>query len=162
MYLNFVKVFTAWLENTAANPLAQAKVSLWDLQVELLTKNARQGEYAIPREVLRDRLLAQMGTSPVPEMIWREAPGSVPGLNGEEPPKVVLGLVGAMMDDKPDPLIMFGGARRLSGGDASVKTVHGCPGYEMAVGVMLGMLTTLLLAGTLRPTASPTIVTWVT
>ena len=43
-----------------------------------------------------------------------------------------------------------------------LETIHACPGYEMAIGVMLGMMTTLLLAGTLRPTASPTIVTLVT
>ena len=35
------------------------------------------------------------------------------------------------------------------------KTVHGCPGYELAMGVMLAMIACLMKAGTLRPTGSP-------
>ena len=34
-------------------------------------------------------------------------------------------------------------------------TVHGCPGYELAMGVMLAMIASLMKSGTLRPTGSP-------
>ncbi len=65
-----------------------------------------------------------------------------------------------MQDPDADERLMFGGARTAKGACERdpLETVHACPGYEMAIGVLLGMITTLLLAGTLRPTASPTIV----
>ena len=48
---------------------------------------------------------------------------------------------------------MFGRDRDRA--SASEPTVHSCPCYAMANGVLLAMLAGLLKAGTLRPTGSP-------
>ena len=159
---NFVRVMRAWLQ-TGANPAQpQPVTSLWTLQAQVLA-HGTEPDYAVAEQVLRDKLLAQMRKSPVPEVIWREDPNASVGLKGEEPPKVVLGLVAAVQQPGAERL-MFGGERTTNGAapaDAP-QAVHACPGYEMAVGVMLGMVTALVLAGSVRPTASPTIVELVT
>jgi Dyp-type peroxidase family len=157
---NFIRVMRAWLQ-TAANPSPPEPVtSVWKLQAELSAREATRDDYDKVSEVLRRQLLAQMRMSPVPEMIWREEPKAAAARSKTEPPKVVLGLAAAMQDPDADERLMFGGARTAKGACERdpLETVHACPGYEMAIGVLLGMITTLLLAGTLRPTASPTIV----
>jgi hypothetical protein len=52
-------------------------------------------------------------------------------------------------DPASNHLVMFGGSR--TGPD---KTVHACPGYGMAIGVLLALLSGLFEAGGLRPTGS--------
>ena len=159
---NFIRVMRAWLQ-TGANPAQpQPATSLWTLQAQVLARGI-EPDYAVASEILRDKLLAQMCKSPVPEVIWREDPNASVGPNGEEPPKVVLGLVAAVQQPGAERL-MFGGERTTNGAARAdvPQAVHACPGYEMAVGVMLGMVTALLLAGSVRPTASPTIVDLVT
>jgi hypothetical protein len=61
-------------------------------------------------------------------------------------PPVVLGLASAMKDPDAPSTLMFGG-------DPG-KAPHACPGYEMAVGVLCGMLAALLAAGQWRTTGS--------
>ena len=39
---------------------------------------------------------------------------------------------------------------------ARPSATHACPAYAMAMGVLLGIISALLEAGTLRPTPSPT------
>ena len=56
-----------------------------------------------------------------------------------------------MQDQGAVETFMFGGT--TNGPD---QTRHACPGYKLAMGVMLGTLVTLLRAGTLRAVpASP-------
>ena len=160
---NFVRVMRAWLQTTPEPNAPVPITSFWNLQAELIAKKATQADHAAISEVLRKPLLGQMRKSPVPEVIWREAPNASAGTDGEEPPKTVLSIVAVMQDDAADDRLMFGGARTPNGSKPDpLAAVHACPGYEMAIGVMLGMIGTLLLAGTIRPTASSTIVNLVT
>ena len=145
--------------------------SVWNLQTELIAAGAKLDvtpDVTLPKvtvqdfgkcfEVLRPQLIAQMRKAPIPEMIWRRR-------NERGASDVVLGLAGVMQEEpKADERLMFGGARTAKDAKTPdpLKTAHACPGYAMATGVMLGMIATLLLRGSLRPTASPTIVTLVT
>jgi hypothetical protein len=162
VHLNFLSVMRAWIENHATNPSLERKISLWDLQEELVASKVDPDDHKALSALLRGPLLAQMRKSPVPELVWREAAGSMPGPGDNEPDKIGLGLVAALKDEHTDDRMMFGGARPPAGTTDALETVHACPGYDMAIGVLLGMTTALMLAGTIRPTASPTIVTLVT
>lgn len=156
VHLNFLRVMTAWVGNNATTPSSTPKVSLWDLQADLIAEGATG---RAPSPMLQDALFAQMREYPGPELVWRESPGSTPGPGGAEPHKTVLGLAAVMQDPQAHPLVMFGGAHASNkSAPPALHTVHGCPGYSMAVGVLLGMITAILLTkGTLRPTASPAI-----
>lgn len=54
-----------------------------------------------------------------------------------------------LLDGRRCPFPVFGGDRR-----AASPPTHACPGYEMAIGVMLGFLAALLDTFELRPAAS--------
>jgi hypothetical protein len=157
VHLNFLRVMKAWVENHPTTPSSTPKVSLWDLQADLLAEGSSG---TAPSEMLRKALLAQMRAYPAPELVWREPPGST----GEHAHKTVIGLAAAMQDPEAHDLLMFGGSRASDDPAlAALHTPHACPGYGMAMGVMLGMATAILLTkGTLRPTASPTILSIVT
>ncbi|WP_425261264.1 Dyp-type peroxidase [Rubrivivax sp. RP6-9] len=157
---NFVRVVGRWIDDR----------SLWTLQQQLADARAAQAAPAPPpadpqaaaqarlqaalqraQAVLGTPLLQTMARRPVPEMVWRTAaPGASVG--GEAPTdparRVVVGLASALADGG-DPMLMFGGDRR-----AGTPPPHACPGYAMATGVLLGVLSALLEAGTLRPTGS--------
>ena len=84
-------------------------------------------------------------------MVWRTA-ASEASIDGQVPTdparRVVVGLASAIADGG-DLMLMFGGDR-----SANPPPPHACPGYAMATGVLLGVLSALLEAGTLRPTGS--------
>lgn len=104
-------------------------------------------------------------------MIWRTAKedtclGSKEVKAGT---KVILGLASALTDKSASDSLMFGGYQktRPENGEAVTEatvtgklnirepvTVHGCPGYEMAIGVLLALTSALLEAAPLRPTGS--------
>jgi len=155
VHINFLRIMRGWIEQRGGagdNDDGSGGASLWDLQSALIAEQA--GGQAGASEMLKAELLEQMRQHPAPEVIWREKPGSKLGPKNEEPDKIVLSLAGVMQTDAgADESIMFGGTREKGYGHG----VHACPGYKMAVGVMLGMATEVLLAGTLRPTPSSTI-----
>jgi len=163
---NFVSIMRAWLEVPPHTDRSSPEpvTSVWNLQAELVGRGLAAPEHGVAGAVLRGPLIAQMRKAPVPAMIWREDPALPVDEMGEPPNKVVLGLAGAMQDTSADSRLMFGGARKAPKGapPEALATEHGCPGYDMALGVMMGMMTELMLRGTLRPTASPTIVNLVT
>ena len=137
---NFIRTMETWIKDE----------TLWLHQQQLFDQAGPTGSHAAARNALRQALLATMRQRPVPEMLWRTPvrggqPDFAPGH------RVVLGIASALTDpDAPDEL-MFG----RDAPAAKQPTVHGCPGYEMATGVLLAMLSGLLNAGTLRPTGSP-------
>ncbi len=157
---NFVRVVGRWIDER----------SLWTLQQQLADARAAQPaptpapvgmqaaeqarlQAALQRAqaVLRAPLLQTMALRPVPEMVWRTArpEASVDGVAPTDPARrVVVGLASALADGG-DPMLMFGGDR-----SAQQAPPHACPGYAMAMGVLLGVLSALLEAGTLRPTGS--------
>lgn len=177
---NFARIVRAWLQ-TSPDPSAPEPItSLWNLQADLIGLGVTRAEYDKVDPLLRAALLAQMRKSPVPEMIWREDPQAPAPAPGQEPPKTVLGLFAAMKNEAAHDSLMFGGAwapsctpagtaaspastgRKEPAQPTGLATVHACPGYEMALGVMMGMTTAILLAGSIRPTPSPTIANLVT
>lgn len=153
--------------------------SLWDHQLAYLRDRAG----AEPLDCATARLLPPLAETlqlrPVPELVWRTALSAtqVGGMRIEPGDKVVVSLVSvtqqALSEGVPaneqardqaapgTPLSpqckaelalypIFGGNRR-----APKYPTHACPGYEMAMGVMLGFLAGLFDTATLRPTLSP-------
>jgi len=160
---NFVNLLRAWSERTA-------DVTLWDLQTALLEAkpSIETGKgYEAVRDTLRAPLIAQMRMEPIPATVWREKTGSTkPDDKKPEPEKIVIGLHGVMQHEGMHEMVMWGGV--LGGfvppdtmpdlpGDIDLRTVHACPGYGMATGVLLGIFSSVLLAGTLLSTPSPLI-----
>jgi hypothetical protein len=141
---NFIKTIDSWIETGA----------LWELQ-QALAECAPQGNasYAQTNKALRTTLLGTMRKRPVPEMLWRSPVEKDGRVNTETKHRVVLGIKSALIDDTAPSELLFG--RDASG--AAAKTAHGCPGMDMAMGVLLAMFAGLLQAGTLRPTGSPTL-----
>lgn len=125
--------------------------SLWDLQVEYL---ADQGPaYARASSVLGPPLRRTMQLRPVPELVWRTARvahdlGTVKVEAGE---RIVVSIVSAtqerLAEDNDELVALFGGERG--------KATHACPGYKMAMGMLLGMLAGLMETAVLKPTPSP-------
>ena len=129
--------------------------ALWDWQQDLIDLGSET--HAAVAGLLHQPLLDTMRLGPVPYMDWRTA-GTDCKIGKHVIPKgkmVVIGLGSAAKDRDSDARLMFGGARDRGPGATDLRTVHACPGYGMAVGVMLGVIAALLTAGDLRPTADP-------
>lgn len=127
---------------------------LWPLQQRLLESRTGMADpFQRASDVLFGPLIDTMRKRPVPEMIWRTAAdgANVGGAAPTDPDKrVVLGLASALTDPGVDHSLMFGGTYK----NGPYKTLHACPGYDMAIGVLLALLSGLLEAGELRPTGS--------
>ena len=139
---NLVTVLVAWT----------GSMKLWEFQQELL-QAARDDPSA--KDLLREAFLKTMSAAPVPYAIWRTAATDRPleDPTCKKDDIVVVGL-GSAVADGGDSMLMFGGER-----NGEHKTTHACPGYAMAMGVMLGCVTALLTAGELRRTADPRVLT---
>jgi len=133
--------------------------SLWRLQ-EALASDADSDRHAAAKRVLKVPLMRAMQRRPVPDLVWRTAVkdhhlGSEHIKTGDT---IVLGIGSATQEELDAGHVnvapIFGGIRK-SPPPAPVPT-HACPAYDMAIGVLLGILSALLDAGTLRPTPSPT------
>jgi len=137
--------------------------SLWDLQIEYLGDGAEDSLEKATR-ILMPRLRETLLLRPVPELAWRTALakhslGAVEVHAGE---RIVVSIVSAtqecLMSDEFDSDSPYSDDLYfIFGGDRSKKDhpTHACPGYKMAMGVMLGMLAGLLGSARLRPTMSP-------
>lgn len=137
---NLVTVLIRWIDSG----------DLWELQQDL----PASADFHDVSEVLRSVFLSTMSEKPVPYVIFRTAmsDGSSGLAAARKGDRVVLGLGSAVAADK-DPeslMLMFGGQRQEPN-----ETVHACPGYGLAMGVMLGSIAALLKAGTLARTADP-------
>jgi len=93
---------------------------------------------------------------PTPAMVWRRSRsahklGLVDVTVGET---LVVGIASATQQNPGDHYAVFGGDRH---DPMSPAPLHACPGYAMAMGVMLGVAAAVLEAGTLRATGSPTV-----
>ena len=132
--------------------------SLWDHQTAYLAYLAHPGPTAFARAktVLLPPLRRALQLRPVPELTWRIAlePHPLGAVQVNAGDTVVLSLVSAMqecrMNEDRDIYPLFGGDR---GKDP--HPTHACPGYKMAIGVMLGTLAGLLESASFRPTLSP-------
>ena len=141
---NFIRTMETWIKDE----------DLWQHQQALF--DAAPGatlSYEQANQVLRTPLLAAMRKRPVPEMLWRSPVTGGVADTQTASKRVVLGIASAMADAAApsDNLLMFGRDHDAT----ATPTVHGCPGYPMAMGVLLAMTAGLMKAGTLRPTGSP-------
>jgi hypothetical protein len=146
---NFIRTMEEWIDSE----------KLWSLQQSLYAHGAKMGtnpdtsldeQYQVARAALRGPMIETMREKPVPEMLWR-CPVDHAGKADTRPGnRVVLGIKSALTDPQAPSELLFGRDR-----DDAAATVHGCPGYYMATGVLLAMYAGLLSAGTLRPTGSP-------
>ncbi|MEL4177430.1 hypothetical protein [Roseateles sp. PN1] len=132
---------------------------LWDVQQDWPVAPATTPPaqlYSRAVSALRPTLLATMVGRPVPNMVWRTARkahqlGLVEVQQGET---LIVGIASATQQNPREHYTMFGGDRRDA---VKPAPLHACPGYAMAMGVMMGVAAAVLEAGTLRFTGSPTV-----
>ena len=109
------------------------------------------GNMTVAKNLLDLPLRQTMMLRPVPEQIWRKATvahalGSDPATRVHVAPgdTIILGLVsatqGGLAHGGRDVFPIFGGDRSMPGHPPT----HACPGYEAAMGVMLGVCSALL------------------
>ncbi|MDY0744480.1 Dyp-type peroxidase [Paucibacter sp. R3-3] len=150
-----------------------ASKALWDLQLQWpswtpspdpktsadAAQDAAPAAYARATQTLRAPLLKMMMRSPVPAQIWRYAKG-VPHKLGEvsvmENDLLVVGIASAAAQAGCSHFVPFGGDRNDA---VKPAPLHACPGYAMAMGVMMGVVAAVLEAGTLRASPIPTVLT---
>ncbi|MDE2396162.1 MAG: hypothetical protein KGM91_12060 [Burkholderiales bacterium] len=130
--------------------------SFWSMRAGSLVPAARAPDSCDPVE---SALLRSMMLRPSPEVVWRRANsdhelGPLKLCPGET---VVVSIVSAMHEllelDRVDVGMVFGGWSNALAPGISIP-IHACPGREVALGVLLGVLSGLLeCEGALRPTA---------
>jgi cytochrome P450 len=139
--------------------------SLWTLQSTLL-HHGLAASFNDAKAVIGPALRHSMTRSPVPDLVWRtvvadDRLGPVRVHSGQ---RVVVGILSAthqnleacpaaqahLPKNFDGDFPMFGGNRA-----AADAPTHACPGREMALGVLLGMLTALMEAGVLRTHPAP-------
>ena len=161
IYGNFWKTMYLWLTDE----------TLWRVQQTLLLtplENEKQHpEFERARKAVLPTLLRTMQARPIPDMVYRTARKRtfLGDVTVEQGDRVVV-LIGSITQELaaqneeraakgllPDVYPVFGGDR-----DGVDPPTHACPGYHMALGVLLGMITAVLEAGTFAPTPTPLLV----
>lgn len=146
---NLVTALAAWVQTR----------KLWDLQPgwhDLPAGADLATRYTAAVAKLRPTLVATLNQRPTPFQVWRRARadhrlGEVDVKTGET---LVVALGSATQQDPLRHHVAFGGDRA----DPNGPPPHACPGYGMAMGVMLGVIAAVLDAGVLRPSGAPTVV----
>jgi Dyp-type peroxidase family len=130
--------------------------SLWLLQEELASSPIKD-DFERATFILAKPLMRTMQRRPVPDMVWRTAvkPHHLGKVKVNAGDKIIVGIVSATQEDlarnRTDVDPVFGGDR-----SETPAPTHACPAYKAAMGTLLGIISALLEAGTLRPTPSPT------
>jgi Dyp-type peroxidase family len=121
---------------------------LWDLQREWLYREDGKARW----EWLRGELLRSMVQDSVPYALPRTVAQDHDwhGLKLKKGQMVIIALGAAAAAKGADPRLMFGGAR-----DDERTYAHACPGYELALQVMQGVVAALFEFGSLRPSPVP-------
>jgi Dyp-type peroxidase family len=108
------------------------------------------------RAATRAALVKALQLRPMPELVWRTVaqPCQLGPLSLVPGERIVLSIVSAtqqaLVDGSSDVHAMFGGDRRQH------PHSHACPGYEAAMGALLGAATALLSARwPMRPSPAP-------
>lgn len=146
---NLLMVLAAWVQTR----------KLWDLQptwheVPDTATDAQRYAEAVAR--LRPALIATMNLRPTPFQIWRRALADhrLGNVDVAKDAVLVVSLGSATQQDPLRHHVTFGGDRA----DPNGAPPHACPGYGMAMGVMLGVIAAVLDAGVMRFTGAPTVV----
>jgi len=132
----------------------------WRAVVRSVDEAALFGEAS---SVLAPVLVRTMQLRPSPELVWRTATQkhSLGGVEIEKDEKVVVSIVSAAQEclaaADDDHYVLFGGNRRSE----VPHPTHACPGYEAAMGVLLGFIAALLeVDDEMRPSAVPLALTF--
>lgn len=136
--------------------------SLWDLQASLRDgPAARPASYVPANACLRKPLIDALMSRPAPDSVWRTVREDhrLMGVDLREGDRLIVGITSATQADLMarlrDVYTVFGGSRTPGDWPGEVAPRHACPGFSMGIGVMLGLFSALLDAGTLRSTGSP-------
>ncbi len=118
-------------------------------QLQAALKQQRGGDpYVRASNVLKKPLMQAMQGNPVPDAVWRTAVrdhtlGTKNPVQVKAGDKVFVSIVSATREDLDagvtDVFPVFGGDRK-----PTPHPTHACPGYEAAIGVMLGFVNGLL------------------
>ncbi len=125
---------------------------LWQLQRNLLgaiAQNKGKMTRATAELALCEALTLTMKKAPAPDLLHRVAiqPAKLGKFDIKPGDRLVLGIGSAARDDPKSAKILFGGDFK----GPRTATAHACPGQEMAWGVMLGVIATLLSSTQLEP-----------
>ena len=133
--------------------------TLWRVQQRMLEAIGHEADddpahkiYRTASAVLRIDLERAMQTRPVPPLLHRTVIKARPlrWVSLNEGDRVVVGMAGvtqqALSRGASDVMPIFGGDRNVPD-----HPIHACPGYHIAMGVLLGLLSAILTAGTLTP-----------
>jgi cytochrome P450 len=158
-----IGVLMGFLPTVHGNFLATANAwttdgTFWDLQLAQDGPLAIESTEAIEASALYQAVVRGMRITPVPDMVWRTATrrhrlGAVEVEAGD---KVVVGINSATLDPRvTDPAqalrAVFGGTRGNPKPGGPSGPLHACPGFDMAMGVLLGLHEALLARPQLRP-----------
>jgi hypothetical protein len=131
-----------------------ATVKTWQKSQTLLVLHAKlkgssqTDEFLRAHEVIEQPLSETMQMMPTPDAVWRTAVkehtlGSKNPVQVHPGDKIYISIIQAMQEDLragiTDVCPVFGGNRR-----ASPHPTHACPGFEMAMGVLLGITTAVV------------------
>jgi hypothetical protein len=126
-----------------------ATVKTWQRSQTLLVLHAKlkgssqTDEFLCAHEVIEQPLSETMQMMPTPDAVWRTAVkehtlGTINPVQVHPGDKIYISIIQAMQEDLgagiTDVCPVFGGNRR-----ASPHPTHACPGFEMAMGVLLGI-----------------------
>lgn len=147
VFVNLQNVLTGWLPEQRATLRST------------LERHCGSDPYVRARDVLLKPLMQQIQADPVPEAVWRTATrahtvGTVTPVRVASGDKVRVDIVAATRGDLAagitDVLTVFGGSRR-----ATPHPQHACPGYAMAMGIMLGFVNAVIEVHGTGPAAQP-------
>jgi Dyp-type peroxidase family len=129
------------------------------VQQHVLSAPREQDPLTAAKRLLGPALARAMMTKPVPPLLYRMVtrPTKLGGLSLSDKDRVVIsiaGVTGELLNEQQKINIMpiFGGDRK-----AKDHPLHACPGYDIAMGVLYGMLMSIIELGPM--TATPALVT---
>jgi hypothetical protein len=153
-HARITRKFPSWRPQTSQPDGEQPK-----LLADLAQMGGFKPSYAQAAEVLDLPMKQAMQRRPAPDFIWRTAnqKTKIGEFNVSKNQVVALSIYSTaqevaekertnMPETGPDVFAIFGGNRKEAG-----HPQHACPGYEMAMGTMIGTLSALMMDGTISP-----------
>jgi hypothetical protein len=141
VYGNALAILNVWL----------ADETLWRVQQRLRAGHGKTPyDTAVP--ALEEDVARAMMKAPAPALLYRTvtAPTTLGGISLAYGDRVVIGMAGVTREiessGRVDVMPVFGGNRAKPR-----HPTHACPGYDLAMGVLLGMLTAVLERGEMGP-----------